>query len=82
MHRNFPLLVLIGMAPNILIDWKADQEDPFTVPVGLGIGKLVRIGRLPVKFSSEADYMVVHPDDFGQHWGVRFQAIPVLPALI
>jgi hypothetical protein len=26
--------------------------------------------------------MVVHPDDFGQLWGLRFQVIPVLPALI
>ncbi len=72
----------IGMAPNILIDWKADREDRFTVPVGLGIGKTVRIGRLPVKFTAEVDYMVVRPDDFGQHWSVRFQMIPVLPALI
>ena len=34
-----------------------------------------------VNFTVEVDYMVVHPDDFGQHWGVRFQMIPVLPAL-
>jgi hypothetical protein len=47
----------------------------------LGIGKLVRIGRLPLKFTAEVDYMVVHPDDFGQHWGIRFQMIPLLPAL-
>jgi len=72
----------IGMAPNILIDWKADQDNRFTVPVGLGIGKMVRIGRLPVKFTAEVDYMVVHPDDFGQQWDIRFQVIPVLPALI
>jgi hypothetical protein len=71
----------IGMAPNILIDWKEDQENRFTVPVGLGIGKLVKIGPLPVKFTFEVDYMAIHPDDFGQHWGVRFQMIPVLPAL-
>jgi hypothetical protein len=51
------------------------------VPVGLGIGKLVMIGPLPVKFTLEADYMVIHPDDFGEHWGVRFQIIPVIPAL-
>jgi hypothetical protein len=69
------------MAPNILIDWKADQDNRFTVSVGLGIGKLIKIGPLPVKFTVEADSMVVHPDDFGQHWGVRFQIIPVLPVL-
>ena len=71
----------IGMAPNILIDWKADQENRFTVPVGLGIGKLVKIGPLPVKFTAEVDYMAIHPDEFGKHWGVRFQIIPVLQAL-
>lgn len=71
----------IGMAPNILIDWKADQDNRFTVPVGLGIGKLVKIGPLPVKFTAEVDYMAVHPDEFGQHWVFRFQMIPVLPAL-
>jgi len=71
----------IGMSPNILIDWKADQGQRFTVPVGLGISKMVKIGPLPVKFSLEGDYMVVHPDDFGQRYGVRFQIIPVLPAL-
>jgi hypothetical protein len=71
----------IGMAPNILIDWEADQDNRFTVPVGLGIGKLVKLGRLPVKFTAEVDYMVVRPDDFGQNWGIRFQVIPVLPAL-
>jgi hypothetical protein len=25
--------------------------------------------------------MVIPPDDFGEHRGVRFQIIPVLPAL-
>jgi hypothetical protein len=34
-----------------------------------------------VKFTVEADYMVVHPDNFGQQWDIRFQLIPVLPAL-
>jgi hypothetical protein len=71
----------IGMAPNILIDWKADQSQRFTVPVGLGIGKMVKFGPLPVKFTLEGDYMVVNPDDFGQRYGIRFQIIPVLPAL-
>jgi hypothetical protein len=49
--------------------------------IGLGIGKLVKLGRFPVKFTIEADHMVVHPDDFGRQWDIRFQLIPVLPAL-
>jgi hypothetical protein len=43
-------MVKRDMALNILIDWKADQDNRFTVPVGLGIGKLVRIGPLPALF--------------------------------
>jgi len=69
------------MQPNILIDWKEYQKNRFTVPIGLGIGKLVMIGPLPVKFTAEVDYMAIHPDDLGQHWGIRFQIIPVLPEL-
>ena len=49
--------------------------------IGPGIGKLVKIGPLPVKFAAEMDYLAIHPDDFGQHLGVRFQIIPVLRAL-
>ena len=45
------------------------------------VGKMSKFGPLPVKFTLEGDYMVVNPDDFGQRYGVRFQMIPVLPAL-
>ncbi len=34
----------IGTASNILIDWKADQDNRFTMPVSLGVGKLVKLG--------------------------------------
>jgi hypothetical protein len=30
----------IGTAPSILIDWKADDDNKLTLPVGLGVGKL------------------------------------------
>ena len=70
------------MAPNILIDWKADQENRFTVPIGLGIGKLVKIGPLPVKFTAEVDYMAIHPDDFGQHWGGAFPGDTGAPGIV
>ena len=72
----------IGMAPNITIDWKADDDNKLTLPVGLGVGKLFKIGGLPVKFILEAHYAVIHPDDFGQGWNIRFTVTPVLPALI
>jgi len=72
----------IGTAPNILIDWKADDDNKLTLPVGLGIGKLTKIGGLPIKFILEGQYAVIHPDDFGQEWNIRFTVTPVLPSLL
>jgi hypothetical protein len=71
----------VGMAPNITIDWKADDDNKLTLPVGLGVGKLFKIGGLPLKLILEAQYAVIHPDDFGQGWNIRCTFTPVLPAL-
>jgi len=72
----------VGMSPNVTVNWKADGDNKLNFPIGLGVGKLVRFGKLPVKFTLEVDYSVVKPDNFSQRWLVRFQMIPVLPALI
>ena len=46
---------------NILADWNAPPHDVWTVPVGLGLGKVVKFGRLPVKINLAVQYMPVHP---------------------
>jgi hypothetical protein len=46
------------------------------------VGKLVKFGRLPVKFQAEVQYAVVHPDDVGQRFNLRFVVTPVLPSLV
>ena len=80
--RLFPGQWQVGTAPNILIDWKADDDNKLTLPVGLGVGKLFKIGGLPIKFILEGQYAAIHPDDFGQEWNIRFTVTPVLPSLI
>jgi hypothetical protein len=72
----------VGMSPTLTVNWKAEGDNKLNFPIGLGVGKLVKFGRLPVKFTVEIDYSVVKPDDFSQRWLIRFQMIPVLPALI
>ena len=67
---------------NILADFTAPSEDVWTVPVGLGLGKVVKFGRLPVKFTLAVQYMPVHPRISGQEWNVQVQITPVLPKLI
>jgi hypothetical protein len=82
LFRLLPDQWQIGMGPNITVDWKADEGNEVTFPIGLGAGKLVKFGKFPVKFTFEVDYAVVHPDDIGQRWNFRLQIIPVLPALV
>jgi hypothetical protein len=73
----------IGYSGNILANWKADSAgDVWTVPIGIGIGKLVKLGPLPVKIGLAAQYMVHHPDNFGQKWNIQLGVTPVIPNLI
>jgi len=73
----------IGFSGNILANWKADRAgDTWTVPVGLGVGKVIKLGRMPVKLGLAVQYMVHHPDSFGQAWNIQLTVVPVLPKLI
>ena len=46
------------------------------------MGKVVKLGRLPVKVTLAVQYMPVHPRISGQEWNVQVQITPVLPKLI
>ena len=72
----------IGYSGNILADWTAPSPDVWTVPVGLGLGKVVKLGRLPVKIQLAVQYMPVHPRINGQEWNVQLQITPVIPKLV
>jgi hypothetical protein len=73
----------IGYSGNVLANWKADKAgDVWTVPLGLGISKVVKLGPLPVKLQLAGQYMVHHPDIGGQEWNIQLQVAPVIPKLI
>ena len=72
----------IGYSGNILADWTAPSEDVWTVPIGVGLGKVVKFGRLPVKIQLAVQYMPVHPRISGQEWNVQLQITPVIPKLV
>lgn len=72
----------IGMSPNISINWTA-EGDKATLPVGMGIGRLFEIGRLPVRIQLEVDYSVIHPHDkIGSRWDFRIYFTPVIPTFL
>ncbi|MCA9810596.1 MAG: hypothetical protein KC473_09675 [Candidatus Dadabacteria bacterium] len=69
-------------APNITINWKADDDNKVNLPIGLGVAKTVKLGELPVKFQLEGSYSVAHEDVLGQRWNIRLTITPVIPRLI
>ena len=72
----------LGYSGNILANWNAPSEDVWTVPIGLGLAKVVKFGRLPVKIQLALQYMPVHPRIDGQEWNVQVSITPVIPKLI
>ena len=72
----------LGYPGNILADWMATSKNVWTVPLGLGIGKIVKLGRLPVKIQIAGQWMAVHPQNAGQMWNIQIQITPVIPKLI
>lgn len=73
----------VGMSPNIIVDWMQPKaENRWTVPVGLGVSKMTMLGKLPVKFSVEADYSVIRPRSIpGNEWTFKLTITPILPKL-
>jgi len=72
----------IGYSGNILANWKASAGDVWTVPVGVAVGKVLRLGRLPIKVELALQYMAVRPRNTGQEWDVQVSITPVIPKLI
>lgn len=72
---------LLGMTPNIRINWEAqDNDDKFTVPVGLGYIDIAYIGKLPIRWGVEAQYAVISPDNIGTQFNIRLVLAPILPS--
>lgn len=72
----------IGTNPDMLVDWEASSGNKLTFPVGLQVGKLRKLGPLPVKFDVQAQYYAVRPQFNSPKWNLQLQVTPILPALI
>ena len=75
---SLPKAWSIGAGPSITYDWEAETGDRWTVPVGLGVNKTVRVGRLPKKLRAEILYSNFRPDSLGEKWNLRLQITPVI----
>jgi hypothetical protein len=72
----------IGMSPTIMVNWKDAKSQQLTLPIGLGVGKVLKFGEhIVFKLGVEFDYMVIRPDNYGQQMKLEFKLTPVLPEL-
>jgi len=65
-------------SPIMTSNWEARSSDHWTVPVGAGVGKLFRVGKLPINTSLQAYYNAEKPK-YAADWQLRFQVQFLLP---
>ena len=75
---NFPGGTYIASSPVVTANWKADSGQQWTVPLGLNLGHIFHLGKLPVNTQIDAYYNVVHPDE-GANWQLRLQVQFMFP---
>ncbi len=62
----------LTFAPIMTANWEADSNDRWTVPLGLGIGQIMKWGEQPVNLQASAYYNVETPAN-GADWQLRIQ---------
>ncbi len=72
----------VGYSGNILANWKNSAGSDWTVPIGASVAKVVKLGKLPVRFALGVQWMAVQPDLYGQKWNFQLAVTPVIPKLI
>lgn len=80
-NYNLPKGWYITFSPIITADWKAKGADQWTVPLGVGAGKIFKIGKLPFNGQLAAFYNVARPS-IGPDWSIRAQIALLLPKAI
>jgi hypothetical protein len=74
--------ISVGAAPMIDVNWEAENDDKWSIPIGLGASTTFFLGKMPVRFGAEFNWFVKSPDNYGKKWLVKFYFVPVIPRLI
>jgi hypothetical protein len=77
-NYNLPGGWFLTSVPIITANWETDGDDRWTVPIGIGVGKVHRFGTLPVSLELTPFYNVVRPDAAAE-WTLRFRINLLFP---
>lgn len=78
LNYNLPGGWYLTTSPIITANIMAEGSQVWTVPLGGGAGRIVRIGKMPFNIQLQGFYNVAHPDA-GPDWSIRFQIQLLLP---
>ena len=68
----------INTSPTVTYNWEADSDEAWTIPVGGGIGKVMRFGETPVDMRMSAYWNVEAPES-APDWFAEFQIKLLFP---
>ena len=66
-------------SPIITADWEADTDHRWTLPIGLGFGKLMKIGSQAMTAQISYYNNVITPDDYGADYQIRAMLMFMFP---
>jgi hypothetical protein len=78
LNYNFESGAYLTSSPIVTVNWEARGSQQWTVPMGGGVGKIFKFGKLPVNMQIGAYYNVVRPD-FSNNWQIRAQVQFMFP---
>jgi len=67
--------------PIITYDWEAASGNKLLLPIGGGVSKITRIGKMPLNLALDIQNYIVSPDAYGPEWLLKFSITPVFPNL-
>ena len=82
-NYNLPNGYYLSTSPKVVANWQADSDNRWTIPMGIGIGKIVKPkGFLPFNIQVGADYLIESPELSGGDWTFKFTFTALIPKAI
>ena len=66
--------------PTINYDWEGDSGNKLNLPLGGGVAKTTKIGKMPLRIAAEFQKYVASTDRFGPDWLFKLTISPVIPS--
>ncbi len=77
-NYNLPNGWYLTSSPIVTANWEADSDNQWTVPIGGGIGKIMKFGKQPVNIQAHAYNNIETPEN-GPDWQFRLQVQFLFP---